>query len=244
MDNRTEMVLEEERELDLLELIHFLLEKYKIILAAVFAGLLVALVYVGLLATPIYEATAQLYVVNSQDSAIDLSDLQIGSYLTEDYQLVFDTWEVNQMVIENLDLPYTVAELRSMMTVKNPSNTRALLITVASPDAQEAADIANEYAEVAKWYISETMLTDKPSTLSSALAPLKPVRPQKLTIVVLAMLVCAALAVVTLTIMFILDDKIKTGEDLLKYAGMAPLAVIPMSAAARRRRNGTVVTRN
>ena len=39
----------------------------------------------------------RLYIMG-QDSSSILADLQIGSYLTKDYQEVFQTWEVHEMV--------------------------------------------------------------------------------------------------------------------------------------------------
>lgn len=52
-------------------------------------------------------------------------------------------------------------------------------ITVTSPDPQEAADIANEYAQVASQYIADTMATDKPNIMSVALVPSNPVSPNR-----------------------------------------------------------------
>lgn len=227
-----------EVEIDLLDLFRYLIRRYKPLAASALAGLLVALFYIFVLATPMYEATAQLYVVNSKDSALDLSDLQIGTYLTSDYQLVFNTWEVNQQVRENLGLSYTVEELREMVTVTNPSDTRALFITVERPDPREAALLANEYAEVAKQYIYDTMLTDMPTMLSAAEVPTLPVRPRKLIAVALCMLLgfigCAGVFVVR----YLLDDKIKTASDLQKYTGAMPLAVIPLMQSGGNRRRG------
>ena len=217
------------REIDLFDFFRYVFRRWKIVAASVFAGLLIAVIYVTAIATPVYEATAQLYVVNSKESVLNLSDLQIGTYLTSDYQLVFKTWEVNQQVIENLGLPYTVEQLKSMVEVTNPSNTRALFITASSTDAAEAARVANEFAEVASRYISNTMLTDMPTILSTALQPLNPVSPRKTLTVLLGIALGGVLSVWGLFIAFARDDKIKTGADLLKYTGAQPLAVIPVS---------------
>lgn len=52
-------------------------------------------------------------------------------------------------VISNLNLPYNYEEMRGMLTVTNDADTRMLDITITSPSAEEAAMIANEYADVA-----------------------------------------------------------------------------------------------
>lgn len=228
-DFEIEIDSEVNESLDLLAFAHFVLRKYKIVLAAAAIGLLAALIYVFLLATPMYEATAQIYVINSRDSALDLSDLQIGSYLTSDYQLVFNTWEVNQQVIENLQLPYTVKQLQDMVSVDNPSNTRALLITVEAKSGAEAARIANEMAYVGSSYISDTMQTETPRMLSVALEPLEPARPRKMMTLALGVFAGITIALCSLFVKYIIDDKIKTGTDLMKCTGMMPLAIVPVN---------------
>ncbi|MGN1020626.1 MAG: YveK family protein [Aristaeellaceae bacterium] len=214
--------------LDLLGYFQYLVKHILIIIgvtAAVFAG---AAVYVFALATPVYEASAQLYVVNSQDSVVNLTDLQIGSYLASDYQWIFKTWEVNQQVIENLNLPYTVADMKKMLKVTNPSNTRILVLTFSSESAAEAAAVANEYALVASQYISDYMLTTKPSIISVALEPLSPARPQKLLIIAVSTLLALLACLWCMFVAYLYSDKIKTAEDLKRYMGSEPLAVIPL----------------
>ena len=227
-----------ESELDLLEFGRYLLRKAKIVIAVTLAAMIIVGLYVSFFVTPMYEATAQVYVLSSSDSAVNLSDLQIGAYLTEDYQYVFRTWEVNQKVIENLDLPYTVNELKSRLTVENPSNTRLLFVTVTSEDPAEAALIANEYADVASNYISEMMLTDEPTVLSRALKPLEPVSPKKKTSVIVAGMIAFLVMVCALLIAFVSDNKIKSSEDLEKHFGIEPLAVIPLADVKNPRRRG------
>lgn len=221
---------------DLGAFLRYLLRRFKVIGTGILVGVLIAAIYVFVIATPIYEATAQIYVVNSKDSVLNLSDLQIGSYLTSDYQLVFKTWEVNKEVIQNLSLPYSVKQLKEMLTVSNPEDTRALFITVESSDPKEAAAIANEYAYVASRYISETMLTDMPTMLSVALEEAEPVKPQKALVIACSALLCGLIAVIVLFGIFMKDDRIRTADDVMRYTGEMPLAIIPIANSGAERR--------
>lgn len=217
-----------EQEIDLIELLYKMLEKFKYIVLSATLCAMLAGVYSFFIATPKYEATAKLYIVNSKDSALNLADLQIGSYLTTDYQEVFNTWEVHEMVIRALGLDYTYVQLEDMLTVKNPTNTRILNITVISDDPAEAKDIANAYAKEAKKYISIMMATDEPNILSSALQPVKPVSPNKTMNVLLGFVLGALLVVGIVAVQFILDDKVKTADDILRYVNVPTLAVVPV----------------
>lgn len=218
---------EEETEIDLLELFFRLLESWKLICATAFAGAIIMAIVSLFLITPHYEATAKLYIMNSSDSAINLSDLQIGSYLTSDYREVFKTWEVHERVIENLGLEYTYDEMESIISVTNPSDTRMLYITANTTDPQEATNIANEYAVVARQYISDKMATDEPSIMSVALKPTKPVSPNKTLNVIIGFVMGAFLMAAIITIRFIMDDKIKTADDITKYVDIPTLALVP-----------------
>lgn len=218
-----------EIEIDLMELFFRLIENAKKIIAGALVGMFIFAAYSFLLATPMYEATCKIYVMSASDSAINLSDLQIGAALTADYQEIFSTWEVHEQVLQNLGLDYSYNELEDMISITNPSSTRILAITVTSDDPAEAAAMANEYAAVASRYISDTMMTDEPSMLSKALEPTDPVSPRKVFNTALGFLLGALVMCAIVTVQFILDDKIKTAEDIRKYTGMPTLAVVPIN---------------
>lgn len=226
---------EEEETIDLLELACALLDKWVILLAATIVCALAAAIAVNCFVEPKYKATATLYVISRKDSAINISDLEIGTELTNDYIEVFDMWEVKEQVISKLGLPYSYGQLGSMVSVTNPTNTRMLDISVTSTSPQEAADVANEFATVASAYIAKKMATDKPSIMSTALMPTAPISPNKTkTILIGALLgfVASAGVIVLITLM---NDTYKTAEDIRDYAGLVTLAIIPVDKTEEKR---------
>ena len=130
-------------------------------------------------------------------------------------------------VRQNLGLQYTREQLSGMLKIENPSDTRVLYITVSNGDPAEAALLANEYAKVARQYISTTMQTDEPSQFSEALIPKYPVSPRKKLNVVLGFMMGAVAVCAFLVVMFLLDDKIKTADEIRRYTGLPTLAVVP-----------------
>ncbi len=217
----------DEYTIDLVELMYRLLGRWKLIVCLALVFALAAGVYTFFLVTPMYEATATIYVLNRSDSAINISDLQIGTALTSDYIKVFKMWEVHETVISNLELPYSYSDMRGRLSVVNESDTRMLDITFTSPSAEEAAAVANEYAKVASQYIADTMSTDKPNIMSSALVPANPVSPNKTRNVMIGAVLGIALACGIVTAQMLLDDKYKSAEEIRRYTGLATLAVIP-----------------
>lgn len=93
--------------IDLVELMYRLLGSWKLLLCLALAFAITAGVYTSFFVTPMYQATSTIYVLSRRDSAINMSDLQIGTALTSDYIKVFKMWEVHEEVISNLHLPYS-----------------------------------------------------------------------------------------------------------------------------------------
>ena len=115
-----QQTVSESTEIDLVELMYRLLEKWAIIILSCILGAVIACAYTLFMVTPQYTATSKLYVVNSNDSAINLSDLQIGSYLTKDYMEVFSNWHVHEMVLERLGLDYSYKQLSNIDQCQQP----------------------------------------------------------------------------------------------------------------------------
>ena len=217
--------------IDLLELFMGLLAHWTLIAATAVVGAVLMALYTFFLVTPMYKATATIYVVSRNDSVLNFSDLQVGSELTSDYIKVFEMWEVHEQVISNLDLNYTYTNMASMLSVTNTSDTRMLDITVTNPDPEEAAAIANEYADVGAKYISEKMKTDEPTLMSAARVPENPFSPNKAKNILLGFVVGFVLACAVVVLRTMLDDTYKSADDIRKYTGMVVLASIPLADA-------------
>ena len=86
----------------------------------------------------------------SNDSVVNLSDLQIGTNLTADYEELLLSRPVMESVIHNLRLTDTTVEgLREQIKIVNKSGTRILEISATTEDPALSAKIANEVAELA-----------------------------------------------------------------------------------------------
>ena len=224
---------QEEETIDLLELFMGLLAYWKLISATALVGAVLAAFYTLYMVTPMYKATATIYVVSRDDSVLNLSDIQIGSALTSDYIKVFEMWEVHEKVISALDLDYTYNQMASMLSVTNATDTRMLDITVTDADPEEAAAIANEYAEVGSKYISEKMKTDEPTMMSTARVPANPYSPSKAKNILLGFLLGFVLSCGVVVLRVLLDDTYKTADDVRKYVGMVVLASVPLAGGSK-----------
>lgn len=218
---------DDEITIDLVALFYRLLESWKLIVCLALVFAIAAGVYTFYFVTPMYRATSIIYVL-SNDSIINVSSLQLGSALTSDYIKVFEMWEVHEEVLSNLNLDYSYAQMKSMLSVENTAGTRMLDISVTSPSPAEAAAIANEYAKVASEYIHETMAVDKPSIMSVALEPANPISPNKVRNIAVGFAIGMILAAAFVILRCLMDDKLKTAEDIRNFTGLVTLAVVPV----------------
>lgn len=216
----------EVKTIDLIGLFFAILEKFWLVAVCAIVGALL-MGWKASNSTTTYTATAKLYIVDTSSGSINISNLQLGTVLTLDYQEVFKTWEVHEMVIEELELPYSYAQMQSILSVANPEDTRVLYITVAFPDAKLAADIANAYAKAAKTFIINTMRGEEPSDFSIALEPSVGYTVSKSKQAMMGFMLGSVLSVGLITLMFVLDKRPRSPEHIETYGGIPTLAVFP-----------------
>ena len=223
----------EEIEIDILELFYVLRKNIVAIILAALIGTAVFGVYSFLIAKPVYESTSKLYILSQSTSLTSFADIQISNSLAKDYEEMIFSRPVVMQVAQNLNLEYTYEQLKRMLTVNNPSDTRCLNITVHNNDMQEAADIANEFATVAKRQISDILDTDEPALYESAIANPDPIKPEKLKNMIIGFLLGFIIACGIIIVQYMLNDSLKTEDDIEKFLGLNTLASIPNEKAQK-----------
>lgn len=223
-------VQNDEVEIDIGHILSILWEKILIIIAT---GLIVGLagfLISKFLITPKYESETKLYVLNrANDSATTLSDVQLSTQLTKDYQILVTSAPVMNQVIKELKLDMKASELASTISVDTPSDTRVLQITVTSDDPQRAKVIADKVAEVSSEKICDIMKIEQVNVIEEGSISEQPAvdTVQKWTLIGLALGIVLSCAVIIVRSM--LDDTVKATEDVEKYFNLSTLAVIPIS---------------
>lgn len=220
-----------QQEIDLVELFYLLWGHIWVILGGLAAGAAAALVITRFFITPLYEATSSLYIVSaSNNSVVNLTDLQIGSQLTADYQELMRSRPLLEDVIDRLDLEgMTTRELEEMIRITNASDTRILKITVSSPDPQQAASIANELVSLARVYLPQIMETQEPNLVEEAIVPTQKASPNYLYNLLLGGVLGAVVCCGVLLGRHLLNDTFVTPDDMARHFGVQPLATIPES---------------
>ncbi len=228
----------EEMEIDLLELLMVMKKHLSAILLAGIVGLVIMFAYTSFLVTPLYSASSMMYVMpdnsNSMNSST-LSDMQVGQQLTSDYSNMIKSRSFMEDVIKKLNLTIDYQQLLEKVEVTNPTSSRILQVTVNDPNPQTAADIANEMASVAESKLKEITGMQAIKIYEEAAVPDRPSSPSLKKNCALGLLAGIVLAMAVITILYLLDDTIKTEDDIEKYLGMTTLAVLPYNGRKQQR---------
>lgn len=214
-------------EIDVLYLLRKLWSrKFFIIFIALVVGMIALLGSVFLI-KPKYTSTTRIYVVNRTADSITNQDLQAGSYLVKDYQEVITSNEVLSSVIDKEKLSLTPNELSSMISVTSPTDTRVISISVEDDNAQEATTIANTVREVAADKIKAVTKVDDVTTLEAAEVPKEPSSPNIKRNTLIGVIAGGGLAVISIIILEVLDDRVRRPEDIEDVLGLPLLGIVP-----------------
>ena len=219
---------EETVEIDLGELFHVIWSKIWIIIAVtvVCAAIIGNVTY--FLIDPTYTASSTVYLLPRESEAMSQVEMQIGTQMTNDAAKLAKSKSVIEPVLKDLKLQMDYEELAKKISVDNPTDTRLIDISVRDADPQMAADISNALADSLCEQVATIMKTDRPTIAERAVAPDKPSAPSMKKNVVIAALLGLFATMAVIVIQYILDDSIKTAEDVEKYLQLNTLASIPL----------------
>lgn len=228
---------EEEDVIDLGELFFALLKKWWLLLICALAGGIAAFSISRFLITPKYESTAMLYVLSKTTSVTSLTDLQLGDALAEDFTVIAKSNPVIDQALEQIKeksgKTFTRDEVLDMISVNNQA-TRILVITATSTNAEDASVVANCVADATKDQMSEITKSDPPTTVEAAETAKEPVSPNILKNTAIGAAVGMILMILIITIQTLMNDNIKTTEDVEQYLGLTTLVVIPDFGSKKR----------
>ncbi|MBQ9784854.1 MAG: hypothetical protein IJW29_05075 [Clostridia bacterium] len=191
-----------------------------------------------------YTATGTVWALGSNASSAgstSTSDVSIATALINDYKVLLLTDEILQKVIDAEGLLLKPAQLRSMISIENEDDTRVMKISVTASTPSGAKAIVDRLVDVfveeinkkndnvdgkelVKEWGDEAPLPERPSNSVSVLK------------IGLIAFVCAIAVYAVYFVLYLMDDKISTAEDVERYLGVSTLGLIPNRQDVMRRR--------
>lgn len=225
----------DEIEIDLKEIFFLLLSRIWIIIAATVVFGVAAAIITKAFITPIYSSQSTIYILTKTTSLTSLADIQLGSQLTADYEVLIKSRPVLEKVIENLKLDLRYDELGEKVVVANEADTRVLTITVNDPDKELAKQIVDELTDVGCARIAEIMGTDPPNIVDYGHVAEKKTSPNTTKNTLAGAFAGFALSIIIIIVVFLMNDAIKTAEDVERYLGINTLGTIPLMEGTSKR---------
>lgn len=229
-----------EIEIDLLELLRELLSKWWILLfSAIICGGLALLVSIVLI-TPLYQASALMYVNNTDASqnnssnTISNSDLAAAQKLVDTYVVILKSRATLEEVLDRTGLDYTYEELENMVSASGVNSTEIFKIVVTSKDPAEAEMIANTITEVLPDKISNIVVGSDVRTVDYAVAPAHRSSPSYSRNTLIGILLGLVLSAGLIIVIYLTDENIRSEDYLTQnYPDIPLLAVIPDMTSSR-----------
>lgn len=202
-----------EIEIDLRELFFHKKRYWYIVVVSILVGVLGAAFYLWKIEVPQYQATAMIYMRDS-NTQISVSDLQVNQELSSDYMVILKSRPVLNRIISDLDVDMTYDQLYNSTTISTIDDTRIIKITVTNTNAQIAADLANQ-------------LVDRGvDTVEKAVVDNNKINTSNKKVLLMGMLLGLVASIGGLFIQFMLNDKVRSADDIEKLLGVPVLAGI------------------
>ena len=226
MGNRDDII-----EINLGELFSVLLGRaFLIISAGIFFGL-AGLFVSKFVLHPVYDSTTKIYILNKEENqTVTYSDVQISTQLTQDYAELIKSRYVIEEVIQRLNLvDVDYEDLSKVLKVDTPSDTRIVAITARDEDPLMAMQIANCIREVASEHITNVMDIDAINVAETANVPTQKSGPSVMRWTIIAGFLGAVIIAFFAILEYLLDDTIKSNDDVERYLGLSTLALVPLT---------------
>lgn len=138
MENKKAVAVENAAEdtIDLLEIFRALYRRWVwIVFVALVFGIALGM-YGKFVVKDVFQAEASMCIIDS-NKEVSMSDLQVGSALTNDYEGIIKSRVVLTKVISNLNLDIAYKNLYNAVSVDNPEATRIIRIRVVSGNKEK-----------------------------------------------------------------------------------------------------------
>ena len=229
MENKKAVAVENVAEdtIDLVEIFQALCKRWAwIVLAAVVFGTALGM-YGKFVVKDVFQAEASMCIIDS-NKEVSISDLQIGSALTNDYEGIIKSRVVLTKVISNLNLNIAYKNLYNAVSVDNPEATRIIRIRVVSGNQKAAVDIANEILSVSIEEIPHVLGSNIPTVLDKADELfVENTRRSVMSYTLIGVLAGIVVSCGAVAISVITNTSIKNEEDIQKCSGLSVLGAIP-----------------
>ena len=221
----------EEDSIDLLKIFSKIKELFATCIIICCITTTIAFAYSTLLIDPSYTSYGKMIVVQNADSSangqLNINDVNLSQKLVNTYSEILKSEKISDLVISKLGLDYTNKDFNQMVHISGANDTEVIDISCTSKDPKESTEIVNTVIEVFQDEIYSIMRIENVSILNWAKVPTESSSPNIIKNTIIGGFIGVIISGLLVMLAVILDNKIKTEDDLKDAMGLSVIGVIP-----------------
>ena len=224
-------------QIDFMEIIGNIIEKWWLVLIAAIIGAAVGFCYAQWSYTPQYSSSALLYINNkfsvSSSLSLSYSDIVASQNLVKTYSIILNNRTTLERILEKSGADYSYSQLSGMMSSTAIDDTSIMKVTVTCGDPYQAATIVNSIAEVLPERVSEIIDGASVRVVDAGVVNTSPITQSSSSSVIFGLIVGAGLVCVIIFLITVSDNTIKDENYLIDKYDLPLLAAIPDIAESK-----------
>lgn len=218
--------INDEVEIDLSQLFKLVKKNIRAIIIVILIGGILAAATTAFLIDKKYASTGSVLLkADVVNGSLDSSQVNTNKMMVNNYVKLLQGNNIQDQVAKNLSI--TPAEVRSSLSISNTTDTQIIEISSTTVDAGLSKRIVDETITVftaliqEKLDVSNVTIVDQPEVNSN------PVSPSMSKNIIIGAVIGAVISLGYLLLTYLLDTKIKNGEQAEQYLDVPLLGIVP-----------------
>ena len=218
--------LNDEVEIDLSQLLKLLKKNIRLIIILALVGIIIAASATTFLISKKYQSQGSVLLkADVVNGSLDSTQVNTNKMMVNNYVKLLQGNNIQDQVAKNLNI--TSAEVRSSLSITNTTDTQIIEISSTTVDPGLSKRIVDETISVFTTLIQEKLDLTNVTIVDQPEVNPNPVSPSMVKNVIIGAVVGIVISLGYLLLTYLLDTKIKNGEQAEQYLGVPLLGIVP-----------------
>ena len=218
--------LNDEVEIDLSQLLKLLKKNIRLIIILALVGIIIAASATTFLISKKYQSQGSVLLkADVVNGSLDSTQVNTNKMMVNNYVKLLQGNNIQDQVAKNLNI--TSAEVRSSLSITNTTDTQIIEISSTTVDPGLSKRIVDETISVFTTLIQEKLDVTNVTIVDQPEVNPNPVSPSMVKNVIIGEVVGIVISLGYLLLTYLLDTKIKNGEQAEQYLGVPLLGIVP-----------------
>lgn len=218
--------LNAEVEIDLSQLLKLLKKNIRLIIILALVGIIIAASATTFLISKKYQSQGSVLLkADVVNGSLDSTQVNTNKMMVNNYVKLLQGNNIQDQVAKNLNI--TSAEVRSSLSITNTTDTQIIEISSTTVDPGLSKRIVDETISVFTTLIQEKLDVTNVTIVDQPEVNPNPVSPSMVKNVIIGAVAGIVISLGYLLLTYLLDTKIKNGEQAEQYLGVPLLGIVP-----------------